>query len=102
MSNNEHPITPPPELVREWAQFNGEKDLERFWLRLATQAARWGYEQRGAVNEAEPQQARDEEFEACCEMIVEALRFLRPAISRWVSLRLLIASAAPWRRYLND
>lgn len=41
-----HPITPPPKLVREWAQVNGEKDLERFWMRLATQAARWGDEQR--------------------------------------------------------
>lgn len=49
-----HPITPPPELVREWAQVNGEKDLERFWTRLATQAARWG---------------ADQELEACCEIL---------------------------------
>ena len=39
---NQHPITPPPELVRQWAQCNGEKDLERFWTRIATQAAQWG------------------------------------------------------------
>lgn len=41
-----HPITPPPTLVREWAQVNGEKDLERFWMRLATQASRWGADQQ--------------------------------------------------------
>ena len=46
-----NPITPPPELVREWAQINGEKDLERFWMRLATQAARWGYQH--AIEELE-------------------------------------------------
>lgn len=33
---------------------------------IATQAAQWGYERRGAVNEAELQKARDEELEACC------------------------------------
>ena len=42
---SDHPITPSLELVREWAQVNGEKDLERFWMRLATQAARWGADQ---------------------------------------------------------
>ena len=68
----EHPITPPPELVeqwyRNWRQLNREK-LTDFPEYIATQAARWGYEQRGAVNEAELQQARDEELEACCEYI---------------------------------
>ena len=54
MTSQQHPITPPPELVREWAQINGEKDLERFWMRLATQAARWG---------------ADQELEACCEWV---------------------------------
>ena len=50
----DHPITPPPELVRQWAQVNGEKDLERFWAHIATQAARWG---------------ADQELEACCEWL---------------------------------
>jgi len=50
----DHPITPPPELVREWAKINGEKDLERFWFHLATQAARWG---------------ADMELEACVEWL---------------------------------
>ena len=55
MSNEQHPIIPPPELVREWAQINGEKDLERFWMRLAIQAARWG---------------ADLELEACCAWLI--------------------------------
>lgn len=62
----EHPITPPEELVEQWCHkwsiANGD-----FGPYLATQAALWGCEQRGAVNEAELQKARDEELEACCE-----------------------------------
>ena len=54
----DHPITPPPELVRQWAQVNGEKDLERFWAHIATQAARWG---------------ADQELEACCKDIIEII-----------------------------
>jgi hypothetical protein len=55
----EHPITPPPELVLQWiGEFfgctaGGElSDLERF---LTTQAARWG---------------ADQELDACCEWFV--------------------------------
>ena len=33
---------PPPELVRQWTQYNGDDDAERFWMRIATQAAQWG------------------------------------------------------------
>ena len=52
----EHPITPPPELVQQWlgeyfgTTVSGEvSDVE---LALATRAARWG---------------ADQELEACCE-----------------------------------
>jgi hypothetical protein len=50
----EHPITPPPELVREWATTNGTsyEDLSALCQNIATQAARWG---------------SDQELEACCE-----------------------------------
>jgi len=70
----EHPITPPPELVQQWVteacpecrltydEFTGES-VES----LATAAAQWGWDQRGAANEAELQKARDEELEACCQ-----------------------------------
>ena len=39
--NNQHPITPPPELVEEW--FNNSP-IDR-GLTLATQAAQWGADQ---------------------------------------------------------
>jgi hypothetical protein len=53
----EHPITPPPELVVEWADTiyqQTECDDQRD-LYVATQAARWG---------------ADQELEACCEWLV--------------------------------
>jgi len=37
---------------------------------LVERVAQWGYDQRGEVNEAKLQQARDEELEACCEWLV--------------------------------
>ena len=50
---NQHPITPPPELVEEW--FNNSP-LDR-GLTLATQAAQWG---------------ADQELEACVEWLGDA------------------------------
>ena len=49
----DHPITPPPELVQQWMRA-GNMDIAPFHLAraLATQAARWG---------------ADQELEACCE-----------------------------------
>jgi hypothetical protein len=41
MTNQQHPITPPPELVEKW--FN-DSPIDR-GLTLATQAARWGADQ---------------------------------------------------------
>ena len=67
---DKHPITPPRELVKEWiAEIWHEGtpvQVAQSDLHLANHAAQWGYEQRGEVNEAELQQARDEELEACC------------------------------------
>ena len=58
----DHPITPPPELVKQWlgtyfsTTITGEvSDIE---LTLATQAARWG---------------ADQELEACCELLHKQL-----------------------------
>jgi len=41
MINNNHPITPPPELVEQWYEIadNSSKDVIQ---EVATQAARWG------------------------------------------------------------
>ena len=65
----QHPITPPPSLMRQWREQaprfpEGDAGREE---RLIERAAEWGYDQRSKVNEAELQQARDEELEACCE-----------------------------------
>ena len=67
---DQHHITPPPELKQQL-----RKQAPRYcdWvdreLWLIERAAEWGYDQRGEVNEAELQQARDEELEACCEVL---------------------------------
>jgi hypothetical protein len=45
---NQHPITPPPELVEQWAH------LATDWNTLASVVAQWG---------------ADQELEACCEWL---------------------------------
>ena len=52
MTDQQHPITPPPALVRQW--INENDDLTEW--HVATQAARWG---------------ADQELEACCEWFSE-------------------------------
>jgi hypothetical protein len=52
MTDN-HPITPPPELVEKW---HSTSPLDRS-VTVATQAARWG---------------ADQELEACCEWLGDA------------------------------
>jgi hypothetical protein len=47
-----HPITPPPELVRQWLSEEYERGLTAD--HIATQAAQWG---------------ADQELDACCEWI---------------------------------
>jgi hypothetical protein len=53
---NQHPITPPPELVQEWATVNGThyEDLATLCRQVAIQAAQWG---------------ADQELEACCQHV---------------------------------
>jgi hypothetical protein len=50
----DHPITPPPELVRHWSRFQGETHPEALWFRIANEAAQWG---------------ADQELEACCKWL---------------------------------
>ncbi len=62
MTNNNHPITPPPELVKKWhdeIRTNGiyEEDI-------ATKAARWG---------------ADMELKACCEWIEGEIGAIDPS-----------------------
>jgi hypothetical protein len=48
---DQHPITPPPELVYQWIENAIGPDYEQV---IATQAARWG---------------ADQELEACCKLL---------------------------------
>jgi hypothetical protein len=44
--NNQHPITPPPELVQRWTSLAGEEEENcKVWASIAIQAAQWGYQQ---------------------------------------------------------
>ena len=56
---DQHPITPPLELKRKLCEMPQMMAIEL--------AFRAGADQRGEVNEAKLQQARDEELEACCK-----------------------------------
>ena len=66
---NQHPITPPPELVQQW--INEEDGLTAG--HIAAQAARWGADQQlklDAEQIAHAYQAgADQELEACCEWV---------------------------------
>jgi len=57
MTNQQHPITPPPELVQQWVAATESNDCigafsTDFEQRICTAAAQWG---------------ADQELEACCE-----------------------------------
>jgi hypothetical protein len=57
MTDNNHPITPPPELLQQWATEYWGKPVEMIHdskKYIATQAARWG---------------ADQELEACCDWL---------------------------------
>jgi hypothetical protein len=70
----EHPINPPPELVREWATTNGTsyEDLSALCQNIATQAAQWG---------------ADQELEACLDQLqrwgIQGVDNLRNTRRRW-------------------
>jgi hypothetical protein len=52
--NNNHPITPPPELVQKWFLEAKAMPVDQWVTDVTTQAARWG---------------ADQELEACCEIL---------------------------------
>ena len=57
MTTQQHPITPPRELVEKWASSSPIQYCDESWayeLFIAHQAARWG---------------ADQELEACCEWL---------------------------------
>ena len=60
----QHPITPPPKLVREWMERTQYDEHTWFYESyIAEQAARWG---------------ADQELEACCEWLEERIGGIYP------------------------
>jgi len=49
-------ITPPRELVQQWASLSNEMEGNEVWMQMATCAAQWG---------------ADQELEACCALMDE-------------------------------
>jgi hypothetical protein len=73
---DQHPITPPPELVKQWEeQFLERPTINGCFIQsyIATQAAQWG---------------ADQELEACCE-------WLRQSNSDWEIPRSLRDARSP-------
>ena len=54
MAEHKHPITPPPELVRQW--IDTDEGGPNVISRIATRAAQWG---------------ADQELKACCEWMAD-------------------------------
>jgi len=69
----QHPITPPPELVRHWSRFQGDTDPEALWFRIANEAAQWGADQQLKLDAEQIEKAyqagADQELEACYEWL---------------------------------
>ena len=63
----QHPITPPTELVQQWCNkaYGSPGTISSEYV--ATRAAQWGFDQAKADIERERQEAADQELEACCE-----------------------------------
>lgn len=70
MTNQQHPITPPPELVEQWSTEANRQDCVSYTKSIAIDAAQWG---------------ADKELEACCEWLKKntdyhiTIEFLRDA-----------------------
>jgi len=64
MTQQQHPITPPPELVHQWYQ---DAPWAGNTAYVADKAAQWGADQANADIERKLQEAADQELEACCE-----------------------------------
>ena len=71
MTSRPSPITPSDELIQQWRheRIYSNPDLPSGLRYLAIRASRWGWDQRGAANEAELQKAADQELEACIEWL---------------------------------
>ena len=94
MTDQQHPLTPPPELVEQWYRAS-EHANEKALQDVATQAARWG---------------SDQELEACCAWTAivggaEALRNHRrpkPPSLKQQALEALQRAEEGWRPIPDD
>ena len=81
---DQHPITPPPELVQQW--INEEDGLTAG--HIATRAARWGADQQFKLDTDQIGQAyqvgADQELEACCRWLSKYRPGLLAADLRYV------------------
>jgi hypothetical protein len=71
MTDQQHPITPPQDKVYKWWEEACERPSS-FYEKLdyvAVRAAACGWQQRDASVPGELQEARDEELQACCELL---------------------------------
>jgi hypothetical protein len=62
MINQQHPITPPPELVQQWGH-----DANLSGVPYDDETGHWAYEQHIAKRAA--QWGADQELDACCEWV---------------------------------
>ena len=63
---NQHPTTPPPELVHQWETTAYDDRSIPYAHHIARCAAQWGWWRR----EPEIQAAADQELEACCDWLM--------------------------------
>jgi hypothetical protein len=63
------PIRPPFHLVQQWREKWNRCPIGVPDFHIAIQSAQWGWNQRGAINEAQLQERADQELEACCEWL---------------------------------
>jgi hypothetical protein len=69
MTEQNHPITPPPELIQQWRNEGYDLPGIIFSEYVATRAYQAGADQGKADIKRERQEAADQELEACCEWI---------------------------------
>jgi len=87
---NQHPITPPPDLVEQWEAETAHTTKDEIW-HVAVQAARWG---------------ADQELEACIELLkadgykalvrdLRAARRPQPPTLKEQALKILATAGGP-------
>ena len=70
---DQHPISVPDELLRQWCQWNPLQTPEELWRKIANNSAQWGADQQLKLDAEQINQAwqkgADQELDACCEWL---------------------------------